>query len=313
MSSVRSDARLPTPTGWSRAGELQVGELVFAASGQPTMVSALGYEVPRAAIEAKMVLDPVVVSSDHDVVLGLPWYGTWIGPAEHMVERNRRLREPLAKVSRVVLELPDLELPLDPWTYGYWRLLHLPDGTIAVPSHLAELASSKLEAAGLPVARTYEDRQTSYLTSPELAVALDKIGDHTGFHPDYMRAGALQRRALLAGVFDARGRFMNGVTVEGNRGVIEHAAELAMSLGLRASMPNKGLARVRMSPHDVPMELRAQELDEFLHGPDRPGYRTEVPYMIRRAKHATGGDFVSIKTEAGSYLLGKAMLPVRDH
>jgi hypothetical protein len=277
------------------------------------MVRELSFELPGAAIEAKMVMDPVVVSSDHDLVLGLPWYGTWKGPAELLPERRRRLVEPLAQIDRVVLELPELELPLDPWAYGYWRVLHLPDGTIAVPSPLAERAAELLEAASLPVARTYEDRQVSYLTSPELAVALDKIGEWPGFHPEYLRAGAEQRRDLLAGVFDARGRFMNGVTVEGQRAVVEDTAELAMSLGLRASMPNKGLARVRMSPHDVSMKLRAEELNEFLSGPDRPGYRTEVPYMIRKAQAVPPGDFVSIKTEAGSYLLGRAMIPVRDH
>lgn len=313
MSSVRADAPLPTPTGWAAAGELRPGDAVFAASGHPTMVRELSFEVPQAAVEAKMVMDPVVVSDDHDLVLGLPWYGSWTGPPEHMVERRRRLVEPLAKLRRVVLELPHLELPLDPWAYGYWRILHLPDGVIAVPSSLASRASELLAAAGLPVARTYEDRKVSYLTSPDLAVALDKVGEWPGFSPEYLRAGADQRRDLLAGVFDARGRFMNGVTVEGQRAVVEDAAELAMSLGLRASMPNKGLARVRMSPHDAVMKLREAELHEFLSGPDRPGYRTEVPYMIRRAKNVPTGDFVSIKTEDGTYLLGKAMIPVRDH
>lgn len=313
MPSVRSDVPLVTPDGWKLAGELRPDDFVFSATGHATRVSGIGYERPAGAIEAKMVLDPFVVSEDHDVILGLPWYGHWIGPISLLPEREKRLVHPLAQIERIELQLPDLDLPLDPWTYGYWRVLHLPDGTIAVPEDLAERAVGLLESAGLSVSKRFTDQKLTYLTSPDLALALEKIGEHPGFHPDYLRSGAEQRRALLSGVVDARGRFMNGVTVETARPVVEQVAEIAMSLGLRSSMPNRGLPRVRMSPHDAVMTLRAEELHKFLHGPDRPGFRMEVPYMIRRASRVPPGDFVVIKTVAGTYLLGRPMIPVRDH
>ena len=313
MTSVRADVPFATPEGWTEAADLKPGHIVFAASGKPTEVILTEDEVPDAALEVKMVMDPVVVSDDHDLVLGLPWYGAWKGPAHYLEERTRRLIHPLAPIKRVVLDLPERDLPLDPWTYGFWRVLHLPDGTICVPANLAERARSYLEGAGLPIIKSFYDRDVVYFTSAELAVALDKIGHHPGFHPDYLRASADQRRELFSGVIDARGRFMNGVTVETARPIIEAVAELAMSLGLRASKPTKGQPRVRMSPHDAVMRLRSDELYEFLHGPGRPGYRAEVPYMIRQAKGAPVGTFVRVKTADGSYLVGKAMLPARDY
>lgn len=313
MTSVRADTAFPTPIGWALAGELRPGSTVFDASGSPTQVVVVNHEVPTSAYEVKMVMDPIVVSGDHDCVVGLPWYGQWTGPQKLLQERALRLVKPLAPVKRVVLKLPDIDLPLDPWTYGYWRVLHLPDGVIGVPSHLAEKAQEHLESVGLAVARTFTDRDMTYLTSHDLATVLDKIGEWDGFHPEYLRAGAEQRRELMAGVVDARGRFMNGVTVQAARPIVDAVAEIAMSLGIRASTPAKGLPRVRMSPHDAVMMLRHQELNDFLHGPKRPGYRTEVPYMIRQAKPATPGDFVQVKTVEGSYLVGKAMLPARDY
>lgn len=313
MTSVRPDSLLPTPTGWARAGELRPGAFVFDATGRPVRVVVANQEVPKRAISVKMVMEPVVVSEDHDAVIGLPWYGNWIGPKNLQAERDRRLVRPLSPVKRIVLQLPDIELPLNPWAYGYWRILHLPDGTIAVPSAHEDAAASYLESVGLPVAHVFRDGGFTYLTSPDMATALDKIGDHDGLAPEYLRAGTSQRRAALTGIVDARQRYMNGVTIEGPRPIILDAADLAMSLGLRASTPNRGIARLRMSPHDVPMMLRQSELDEFMHGPNRPGYRLEVPYMIRNAREVSSGDFVQIKTEVGSYLLSQAMLPVRDY
>jgi hypothetical protein len=313
MPSVRADSPLATPEGWLRAGELRPGDEVFAADGKTTVVTAVSFEAVTEAMSAKMVLDPVVVSMDHDLVLGLPWYGKWIGPMELMTERQRRLIEPLAPTRRIVLDLPDIDLPLDPWTYGYWRVLELPDGVIAVPASLIERATTHLEAVGLLVSQMFIDRDLAYITSPGLAVALRNMGDRPGFLPIYLRAGAKQRQELLSGIFDARGQFMNGVTVQASQEIVQAAAELAMSLGLRASIPGGTAPRVRMSPHDTVMMLRCEALSEFLHGPDRPGFRTEVPYMIRKGKPMRGGDFVVIKTEAGTYLLGRAMLPARDH
>jgi len=312
MPSVRADSPLPTPAGWALAGELRPGDIVFGADGGMTSIYEMHDEAVAEAYECRMVMDPVVVSADHDVMLGLPWYGQWIGPVAHMDERRRRLIHPLASTKRVVLELPDTDLALDPWTYGYWRVLALPDGVVAVPEPLAERAMMHMVSAGLPVTGVFRDRGLAYLSSPDLAAMLDKLGEWPAFHPDYMRAGAAQRRALLSGITDARGTFLNGVTVQAARPIIEAAAELAMSLGLRASIPRGPVARVRMSPHDAVMMLRCEELADFLHGPDRPGYRTEVPYMIRKAKRALGGDFKIILTETHTYLLGKAMLPVRD-
>jgi len=314
MTSVRADTPFPTPTGWVYAGELRPGVMLFAGDGRPTRVVVANVERPTSAYEVKMVMDPITVSGDHDLVLGLPWYGTWIGPQKLIEERNHRLTHPLAAVKRVVLKLPDrADLPLDPWVYGFWRVLHLPDGVLAIPARLIERARDLVTKAGLGITREFRDRDMVYLTSDELAVALEKIGEWPAFHPDYMRTGVEQRRALFAGVIDARGRFMNGVSVETARPVIEATAELAMSLGLRASMPVQGQPRVRMSPHDAVMILRADELNEFLHGPNRPGYRTEVPYMIRRAKEVKPAEFVQVKTVDSSYLIGKAMIPARDY
>ena len=313
MTSVRADTPFPTPDGWAVAGELHPGDHVFSASGKPIQVVVVNQERPKAALSVKMVMDPITVSADHDVILGLPWYGKWKGPEELLAERERRLIQPLSPVRRVVLELPHLDLPLDPWVYGYWRVLHLPDGVIGVPSRLATKARAHLEAVNLPVTKTFTDRDMTYLTSADLAMTLEKIGEWPSFHPDYLRAGIKQRRDLLTGITDARGRFMNGVTIEATQPVADAVADLAMGLGLRASTPAQGHPRVRMSPHDAVMMLRSEELHEHLHGPDRPGYRTEVPYMIRKAEPAEVGDFVNIKTVDGTYLVSQAMLPARDH
>ena len=69
MPSVRSDTPLPTPTGWKRAGELRPGDLLFSATGEPVKVIVANQEHVKSAYEVKMVLDPIVVSEDHDLVV----------------------------------------------------------------------------------------------------------------------------------------------------------------------------------------------------------------------------------------------------
>jgi hypothetical protein len=61
--------------------------------------------------------------------------------------------------------------------------------------------------------------------------------------------------------------------------------------------------------HEDVMFLRRAEVAEAR---DRKRHKTTAPYRIWSAESVPPGDFVALRTEAGSYLLGRGMTPVRD-
>jgi len=158
------DTPLPTPDGWTTMGEIEVGDQVFDAQGQPTTVT---YTSPVFTDHEcfEVVFDDgsvIVADADHQ------WH-TWDerawkskrasddlerrGPAEHpeLGRSQRHLRTwPATRTTREIadtlrvgkdqrpnhripislpLDLPDAVLPLDPYVLGSW----LGDGQAGKP------------------------------------------------------------------------------------------------------------------------------------------------------------------------------------
>lgn len=308
MASVHPETVFVTATGWIEAWRLAVGDEVFSAEGRPTPVARVTRGLPAAAYALRVSGPPIRVSADHDGLLGLPFHG----PNPVTTEP----RQPVAP-KRVAVELPEVDQPLPPWVYGYWRASGVED-TLPVPTEVAERAVAYLTELGMEVGRTSQDRGTVYVQVLDMVPRLDEMDafDSLGFVLDYRRAGFDQRVELLAGVLDARATFRLGlkhhVVVRSQRLPFnDDVAEVATSLGWRSSSIRESTPFARIHKDYPVMHIRDAELAEA-----RSRRRTKrvapAYYVHSHNEIEVTEEFVDVRTESGTYLIGRGMVPVRD-
>jgi hypothetical protein len=208
------DTPIPTPDGWSTMGQLQVGDHVFDRNGQVTTVIGKSPVHLKDCYRVKFRDGTsVVCDADHRWVVE-----TGYSPktrTEQVLEasdlpanlRNRvtgkrHLRVPLNQP----LELPEVELPIDPYVLGCW----LGDGTSssgAICKPDDELFEH-IKARGYEVlARHRVARGVGSRTVVGLTGQLRAAGLFNNKHipPRYLRASSEQRLALLRGLMDTDG------------------------------------------------------------------------------------------------------------
>ena len=247
---------LPTPQGMRRLGDIRVGDFVFDANGNPTEVT---YVTP----DQYDTTYRVVFNDGAEVLAGGPhlwqvqdlnrrkrgvtdWRDHWDNTDTYTTEEllakglktggnQYRWRVPTAKP----FQMPDADLPLDPYLYGLW----LGDGG-ATTDILSGNDNTKafyrdvLDAAGY-VGGSYHDLRSSGVAfrAPGLHNDLQTAGlwNKDGIDKRYMWASENQRKALLAGLMDSDGFAMpTGSGFDTTNQALAHAvAQLIRSLGVK--------------------------------------------------------------------------------
>ncbi len=335
---------IPTPSGWTTMGELAVGDQVFDESGHPCTVTyatpvQLGRECFDVAFDDGST---IVADADHQwFVYDLP---AWKSRRErhyrhvegysHNPDRNPRLardqtsrvRQPRVVTTRDLLsegcwtpgdgrpnwylplaaplELPDCELPVDPYVLGCW----LGDGTTSASTMTIGDADidyfrGAFDAAGYTLSHR---SATTYATVPVSGAgawqgyrgprrvltrelqAVGLLGGQRKHIPAvYMRASLKQRLALLQGLLDTDGCVTNANgTVElclANRELLTQARELACSLGHKPG-PIRG-KRIRLPDGRTATAWRVTwtPLDPVFRMP-----RKAAVFEARRSRRAFG-------------------------
>ena len=302
------DTPIATPAGWTTMGDLQAGDLVFAADGTPTEVVEAFDVIPHADAYAVEFDDGSVIEAcaDHQWVtfdarelvmltrrtddwrahrrLRRPSTAVanpvkpWVSPI--VTARNRSAANPsvIAKkppptgtvrstreiagtvvgprgrrnhairVARA-LDLPEVDLPMDPYVLGVW----LGDGntlsgvvTTADPEVLEELRVAGWSSRPVPSSK-YAHRVEG-LTAALRAIGL--LGDkHVPIA--YLRASASQRLALLQGMMDTDGyadQYGRVEFVSTRKPLADAVYELACSLGQK---PTFREGRSRLYGRDI--------------------------------------------------------------
>jgi phage portal protein BeeE len=261
---------IPTPTGWTTMGELKVGEQVLDEAGRPCKVTGT-YEVPNAQSWRLEFSDGTHLDCclDH---LWVTWteqdrkaFGRSKARGESAVPENwpewksgRGLGPQVRRTEEVIstlesrpgwknhsipvtgaLQLPDADLPIDPYVLGVW----LGDGyshtgAIAIAEGEEQIAS-EIRAAGFTVTEWASQRaggRVPTYNAAGLRTPLRKAGLLANKHvpAEYLRASAAQRLALLQGLMDTDGGFSSGQQVlfrNTNERLADAVMELARSLG----------------------------------------------------------------------------------
>lgn len=262
---------IPTPSGWTTMGELAVGDRVLSADGTPTEVTFVT-EVQRDRTcylvrfsdGAELVADAdhqwtVRSRADRRAGRGYRTVTTQqMIDAGMTVAGERRWQMPTA----AALELPEAELPVDPYVLGVW----LGDGSsaageVTIGDRDSDETLRLLAARGYPVTGTPRRKEGAacatypiggkpgargvdgrMIGNDSLASRLRAIGVLHNKHIPmaYLRSSRRQREELLAGIIDSDGHVnhSNGVIeVTMTRPELAHGvAELVRTLGSRCSV-----------------------------------------------------------------------------
>lgn len=223
------DTPVPTPTGWTTMGEIAPGEQVLGADGDPvTVVDTTEVMRDRTCHEVEFSDGTLVVAdADHRWRL-----------ADGRVRTTAQLAD----------EVPGVEI-------APHRALRLDERTYAVPPYVlgvwlvagdATTGNLTVRDAGLEANLALEGVEADEgqsLFHGELAESLDALGVWHGLRADdipsdYLRGSEAQRRALLAGLLDARGAVSTDGTVR--LSVTEplsvRVRELVLSLGYQCTV-----------------------------------------------------------------------------
>ncbi len=248
------DTPLPTPTGWTTMGDVQVGDRLLGSDGRPTTVVKVTHVAEdRICWQVHFADGTSVVADDGHLWLtrvaasaALPKVRT----TGEMARDGRRFRVPVAAPAK----LPSVALPIDPYVLGVW----LGDGD-ARAATVSSSERDKAAMASLLSERGYEVRQVSRKQSGVL-LSVVRPGARKGRWTDsstrplplktalrqqgllenkhipavYLRASLEQRTDLLRGLMDTDGC----VTREGvcffaqtDPHLAQGVAELLRSLG----------------------------------------------------------------------------------
>lgn len=255
------DTFLPTPTGWTTMGDVQVGDVLFDERGE--QCSVIGKSEVKHLPCYRVVFDDtssVVCDEEHLWKL-----------ADDSVVNVRQLR-PNDKIAVAApLAIADAPLPVDPYVLGLWIAdgKHS-SGEISKPD---DFVWSEIQRRGYDVnmatggARTCPTRTVQVLRGELADLGILGVKDKR-IPPAFLRAGYQQRLDLLRGLMDGDGSVnptrKQCVYSTTNSALASDVCELLRSLGqrpLRSEVTAHGFGK---SVAAYPVSFRPVGINPFL-------------------------------------------------
>lgn len=335
------DTPIATPGGWSTIAALKVGDTVFSDDGKPTKVVGkspvyIGRNCYRikfgdgSHIDADAEHPWVVEERSKRTAKGIKWERKklrtdQLDPAKHCIG--------VAKP----LELPNAELPLDPYVLGLW----LGDGTsssgaITASAKDAPFVRAELIARGFRVAEAVQrDWRAPSFTVYGIVGTLRDLGVLNNKHipAAYMRASVEQRLELLRGLMDTDGtvNVCNGAAMfaQADETFAEQVRELIVSLGVRVGVHRRA---GRVSKMANGQEIVSSGTTQLTFTPPVGMEVFRMPrklekQTVRRARHARRGQHkivsveriasvpvqcIAIDAPSHLFLAGPSMIPTHN-
>lgn len=245
------DTPIPTPEGWKTMADLKVGDRVFDEQGKPCHVVAKSpvddteqaYELVfrdggRIVAGERHLWD---VEYTHGKTREKQWttgeiYRRMKQYREKFKDNRLLIRIPVNQL----LHLPERNLPLDPYLYGYW----LGNGSATKPEITVRDSDVEdlIPLIPYPLHNRYPQTcgGSEILVYKALKSILVKNFRDKVIRPEYLRASETQRWALLQGLMDSDGcigtRKGQGVYVSTIQELVESVQELLWSLGIKNAM-----------------------------------------------------------------------------
>ncbi|MDT3768172.1 terminase large subunit [Gleimia hominis] len=341
---VALDTPIPTPSGFMTMGDIRVGDIVFDERGKRCTVvakSRVDYEEQAYRITFK---DGEVIEAGENH----QWAGHYtFGKAREAImttgELYRlprdggsiRFRIPLAGA----LDLPEAELPIDPYVMGYW----LGNGTATKPY----LTIQTRDVTGVleriwpwnTLSTQYPNTGDSIcIRIPQLeAILVDSFHDKV-IPTEYLRASRRQRLELLWGLMDSDGsistRKGQAIYTSTEEGLARSVSELLWSLGIKNaittaistqrtdwSLPSSVCGRVHTGQTLYYVKFTAFD-DVRVAGLDRkqnraiprnPNTRSHYRYIDTIEPIPNRGmQCIQVDSPSHQYLVGRSYLPTHN-
>lgn len=336
------DTPIPTPTGWTTMGDVKKGDLVFDEKGHIVCVDYVSPVLFGRPCFQMVFNDKtnIVCDGEHRwpviSVTGQKRKGRpkseWDGPR---AQRRGTVILTTKEIANTIkcsgnrtnhaieiggpLEIPDIDLPVPPYTLGAW----LGDGranrgALIIHPKDAEI-TKRINADGFSIL-VQGDRKLLRFTPAGLRTLLRKahLLDNKHIPAEYLRGSINQRLALLQGLMDTDGtctktgecRFTNR-----NKLIADGVWELVVSLGL---LPNLRSIIVAGKPHYIvsfkaPRSMRVFELSrKFERQRDKHDPRARRRYIVDvRPVKSLPVRCIGVDAPSHLYLVGRAM--IRTH
>jgi predicted phage terminase large subunit-like protein len=314
------DTPIPTPDGWKSMLQLKVGDQVFGKDGKPCNVTWKS-EIFKNRPVYNVVTDcgdVIVADRDHE------WLVRLCGkrPVHKIKETwelcRRRAKRPMIEGS-CALELPESELPIDPYVLGIW----LGDGNseggrVTCSVEDQKFIRPEIERLGYSVTSHSVDTNFGLLGIRKYLSEMMLL--HNKHIPDiYMRSSVGQRMALLQGLIDSDGTVCQkrGCTTfcNTNKKLALQVRELVRTFGVKAGWSE---SRAKIYGKDCGA---AYKVSFYLTGSARLPRKRE----LTRNQYRTPGTYIDVY-EAGydhtvcievdspdhMFLCGKSMTPTHN-
>ena len=245
------DTPIPTPEGWKTMADLKVGDRVFDEQGKPCHVVAKSpVDDTEQAYELVFRDGGRIVAGerhlwDVEYIHGKTREKQWTtGEIYHRTKQYREKFKDNRSLIRIpvnqLLHLPERNLPLDPYLYGYW----LGNGSATKPEITVRDSDVEdlIPLIPYPLHNRYPQTcgGSEILVYKALKSILVKNFRDKVIRPEYLRASETQRWSLLQGLMDSDGcigtRKGQGVYVSTIQELVESVQELLWSLGIKNAM-----------------------------------------------------------------------------
>lgn len=231
------DTPVMTPSGWSRHGDLQVGDEVIGGDGLPCRVLTVFPDVWEDCYRITFSDgESLVATSGHRWPMLYRDRGEQLVTTEEMarcVERSHGAHRSRVWVQEygVPVELPEAALSVDPYLLGLW----LGDGQTQAQINIADAEVAQAFAGAGYAARRVSGTEFRYGVTGGFQTALRGLGvlGQKRIPVEYLRGSIDQRLALLQGLMDTDGSAGRRLTFSNtNRNLIDGVCELLSSLGV---------------------------------------------------------------------------------
>lgn len=337
------DMPVPTPTGWSTHGSLLPGDTIFGTDGSPCKVVAKTevfhdgecYEIEftngttlQCGAEHLWEVERRTrkrVPMTYKIKGGKRLYRESVvlstkEMASHPTQADKRLA---IRVNQA-LELPHIDLLIDPYVLGAW----LGDGTSRCGqiTGMDEFIFEKVQAVGykLGARQLKEHNRAAQINILGLAPHLRSVGVFGDKHIPliYLRASIEQRLELLRGLMDTDGHCDARATatfVNKSETLARGVYDLAVTLGLKPSM-----RLVAGTYDDQPYpyyHVSFQAYKDFcpFSLPRKvakcyPGARSKPRWFIKEIRKVPSSPMSCIQVDRkdGMYLVGREMIPTHN-
>ena len=338
------DTPIPTPAGFTAMGDLKVGDTVFDENGKPCHVVAKS-EVDDTEQAYKLTFrdgSSIIAGERHlwncDYIYGKPHSVLWTtGEIFRRTQAFRDLhredpREARRSLIRIPvaapLKIPDTDLPVDPYLYGYW----LGNGNAIKPEITVRDEDVEDIISFIPyqLHNRYPQKcgGSEVLNYTELKPILLKSFRDKAIRAEYLRASEEQRWALLQGLMDSDGcvgeRKGQSVYVTTIRELAETVRELLWSLGIKNAVKAEPSTRCGWPTGEILYVIR---FTTFSDQPTTRLVRKAVRQRIRMKQtrsnfhyleniepidHPVQMQCIQVDSLSHQYLAGRSMVPTHN-